>query len=254
MEGLRKPLQGVRNIVRFNWHFYALAAAGVVALAVLVFFLPENFRFLAGAGSLLILTPVALSLLVSLYVYDLSGLYELAWLDALGSEEHGKFANIHAGFDETSLLLRKKFPGVELLVFDFYDPEKHTEVSVKRARRAYPAFPGTREVSTSRLPLHNNSVDVIFLVFAAHEIRDEKERIAFFRELRRTLRDDGKIVVTEHLRDLPNFLAYTIGFFHFMPRSSWLRTFGQVGLKISGQEKVTPFVTTFILEKDGAES
>ena len=34
-------------------------------------------------------------------------------------------------------------------------------------------------------------------------------------------------MVTEHLRDLPNFLAYTVGFFHFLSVASWHRPFGR---------------------------
>ena len=78
------------------------------------------------------------------------------------------------------------------------------------------------------------------------------KRTAFFRELRRVLKPDGEIFVTEHFRDLPNFLAYTIGCFHFLSRArTWERTFAEAGLRIAREQKTTPFITTFILEKDG---
>ena len=35
MENLRKPFQGILNIVRFNWHFYVLAAFFIGVLLVL---------------------------------------------------------------------------------------------------------------------------------------------------------------------------------------------------------------------------
>lgn len=253
MERLRKPFQGVKNIVRFNWHFYLPAAAGVVLLFLATSFMPFPYSGIALAVCILLLASTTISLLVSLYVYDLSGLYELRWLDGLPITGNGKIASINAGFDETSVLLRQKFPGTELSAFDFYDPAKHTEVSIKRARRAYPAFPGTKEISTARIPAEDHSFDGIFLILAAHEIRSEEERIVFFRELGRTLSDNGTIIVTEHLRDLPNFLAYNIGFFHFISRSSWLRTFKNAKLKIVVEKKITPFITTFILEKDGTQ-
>ena len=43
--------------------------------------------------------------------------------------------NINAGFDETSYILDDKFPNATIKAFDFYDAEKHTEASIKRARK-----------------------------------------------------------------------------------------------------------------------
>jgi ubiquinone/menaquinone biosynthesis C-methylase UbiE len=81
--------------------------------------------------------------------------------------------------------------------------------------------------------LQANSVDYIFLIFAAHEIRNEAERTSFFKQLKNVLKDDGKIIVTEHQRDLPNFIAYTIGFFHFYTNKTWKKIFTQSALSHS---------------------
>ncbi len=91
-----------------------------------------------------------------------------------------QLVNINAGFDETSLLLKEKYPDSDLIVFDFYDPVKHTEISIERARKAYPQFPGTTKISTNNIPLKDNSADYIFLLLAAHEIRNDEERIDVF--------------------------------------------------------------------------
>ena len=93
--------------------------------------------------------------------------------------------------------------------------------------------------------------DQVYLIFAAHEIRDEKERDIFFQEVKRVLKPDGQIIITEHLRDFSNFMAYTIGFFHFMPKKNWEKNFRSAGLSCVNKVKSTPFVTTFILEKNG---
>jgi hypothetical protein len=95
--------------------------------------------------------------------------------------------------------------------------------------------------------------DQIFLILAAHETRNESERIFFFKELNRTLKQKGKIVVTEHLKDLQNFLAYNIGFFHFVSRSAWISTFESSDFKMVQEFKITPYLTTFVLEKNGTE-
>jgi ubiquinone/menaquinone biosynthesis C-methylase UbiE len=193
-----------------------------------------------------------ISLSVSYFVYDCSSLYKLTWLHNL--QIGNKIININAGFDETSQLIRKRYPNAELSVLDFYDPTKHTEVSIKRARKAYLPFPKTIRTSTTHLPVQDESADNIFTFFSAHEIRNDDERVAFFNELNRVLTPEGQVIVTEHLRDTANFIAYNIGFLHFHSRWTWLQTFGKAGFKVSNEIKITPFISTFILNKNGTAS
>lgn len=251
---MRKPFQGVWNIIRFNWQFYVLAIVSTVVLLLL----RNNFNAALRAASdilvVLIIGSTLISLVVSCYIYDFSNLYTLSWLDTLPIKGNHKIVNINAGFDETSNLLKSKFANSELLVFDFYDPAKHTEVSIKRARKAYPPFPNTQQVKPADLPLKANSADKIFAILSAHEIRNEEERKSFFKELRRVLSPTGQIIVTEHLRDAANFLAYNIGAFHFHSKASWLKAFQSSGLRVAEEIKITPFITTFILDKNGVTS
>ena len=246
----RKPLQGVSNIVRFNWHYYA---AGLLCLGAGMAVRP----YLAGAANVLVLGLVlmaglsmVISLAVSLYVYDLSGLYAFTWLRELPGAPGATLVNIHAGFDETSALLQQRYPRATWRVFDFYDPRKHTEISIRRARKAYAAFPGTQAVATGGLPLPAGSVDGVLLILAAHEIRDPAERIGFFAQLHAALRPGGKVVVVEHLRDGYNLAAYHFGFFHFYARRTWLHAFGAAGLQLVAETKITPFVSVFTLQKN----
>jgi SAM-dependent methyltransferase len=244
MAALRTPYQGVWNILRFNWHFYVLALVAVLTLYMFATSLdhPLLHMGLVLLAGLVVFTTLV-SLAVSHYIYDRSGLYELHWADGT----KGVMVNIHAGFDETSALLRARFNPRQLIALDFYDPKKHTEVSIRRARKAYAPFPGTRAVRTDALPLADASADRVFVILAAHEVRDEAERIACFQELRRVIGARGRVVVLEHLRDVPNFLAYTIGFFHFHSRATWMRTFERSGLQVSSETKVTPFLSCFNL-------
>ena len=127
---MRKPFQGVWNIIRFNWQFYVLAIVSTVVLLLLRTNFNAPFRTASNILVVLILGSTLVSLVVSCYVYDFSGLYSLSWLDNLPSKANEKIVNINAGFDETSNLLKSKFANSELIVFDFYDPTKHTEVSI----------------------------------------------------------------------------------------------------------------------------
>jgi ubiquinone/menaquinone biosynthesis C-methylase UbiE len=254
MDTMRKPFQGVWNIIRFNWQFYVLAIISIVVL----FLLRNHFNAVLRAACdilvVVIIGSTLISSVVSWYIYDFSDLYKLSWLDNLAIKGNGKIANINAGFDETSILIKSKFANSELLVFDFYDPAKHTEVSIKRARKAYSPFPNTQQVRTNHLPLQDNSTNTVFAILSAHEIRNDDERNLFFKELHRVLTATGQIIVTEHLRDTANLLAYNIGFFHFHSRTTWLNTFHNAGLRVTGEIKITPFITTFILDKNGTAS
>lgn len=251
MEITRSPLQGVFNIIRFNWHFYVFAVLFFLLLFFSLAYVHLPYRILLQAILLAAIVTTIISLLVSFYVYDLSALYKLTWLDNVSLAPNAKIVNINGGFDETSVLLQHKFPNAELLVLDFYDPLKHTEISLQRARKAYPPFPNTQAVTTTELPLAENSIDAIFAILAAHEIRNSEERISFFAELNRVLKSDGQIIVVEHLQDVANFLAYNIGFRHFHSYSTWQQSFSRAGLTLYQELKITPFITVFILRKNG---
>ena len=249
MEVNRKPFQGVINIIRFNWHFYVIAFVVLVCLAITGRFLSSGLQIIINIMIILATASVMISLAVSYYIYDLSGLYKLRWIQT--DKQQQSLLNINAGFDETSELIKQKCPDSELSICDFYNPRLHTEVSIKRARAAYPPYPGTISAKTDYLPFQDETFDQIFAILAAHEIRDKKERILFFRQLRRILKPDGQIFITEHLRDLNNFWAYNIGFLHFHSQKTWLHTFEKAGFIVKEEQKSTPFITTFILEVNG---
>jgi SAM-dependent methyltransferase len=249
METKRNGLTGVTNIIRFNYGYYLFGIGFIIVLfsfAAMTIGLLQTGLYIAG---LAVSFALVVSLLVSWYVYDLSRLYDLDFLNKKIIEGNGTQLNIHAGFDETSGLLQQKYPNNRLIIFDFYNPEKHTEISIKRARQSYPPYPGTVAVTTSSLPLENQSIDNAFLFFAAHEIRDDNERKTFFKELYRVVHPEGHIHIIEHLRDFPNFLAYTIGAFHFLSVNTWQNTFEKSGWKTKREQQLNPFVKYYILTK-----
>lgn len=241
----RGSFQGVANILRFNWPFFGFALAGTVATVFVASLAPTPWSVLGWLAATGILATTTVSLVVSWYVYDRSGLYTLAWLPERIPK---RILNINAGFDETSALLAARYPSANLEVHDFYEPARHTEASIRRARKAYPPYPGTQATTTGKLECPDSSADLICMILSAHEIRDEEERVGFFREVARVLESEGRIVIVEHLRDTANFLAYTIGFFHFHSHEAWERTFHGAGLTLETEVKHTPFLSVFILK------
>ena len=248
---LRHPYQGISNIVRFNWHYYVLAVALIFSLGIITPFLGYVYTLPMTMLMAAITIRTAISLFVSYYIYDASDLYSLSWLQKLVIDNNSVLVNINAGFDETSAIISNKYPANKLWVFDFYNPEKHTEVSIERARKAYPSFPGTQIISTTNIPIADGSADYLLLIMAAHEIRDSVERIQFFKLLNKKLASNGRVVVVEHQRDLANFLAFNFGFFHFYSPANWENTFRESGFKIESKTKHTSFISIDRLAKNG---
>lgn len=247
MARLRQPMQGVLNVVRFNWHFYAGSFVLIVSLWAIAESIPNDISLYLLVVALLMVLQIITSLAVSFYVYDYSKFYTFSWLNYPVIKTGMTVLNIHAGFDETSATLATKYPGINLKVLDFYDPAKHTEVSIKRARKVYPSYPGTQQVSTVKIALPTKTIDIMFVTFSAHEIRDKQERVVFFKELNRILNKGGTVIITEHLRTVNNFWAFNIGFFHFYTRRSWYQVFESAGFTTVFEQKTTPFATTFFL-------
>jgi ubiquinone/menaquinone biosynthesis C-methylase UbiE len=246
MELKRKKFQGVLNILSFNRHFYVY---GFIALAILIasFVIFNWSNLLLGIIISGFLYGLLMPLLVSAYVYDFSGYYDFKWLNKLNlaDSEKTKILNINAGFDETSFIIKNHFPKSDLQVFDFYNAEKHTEPAIIRARKVSLVYPNTQEVISNSFTLKDNSVDLIFLLSSAHEIRSQKEKIEFLKECYRVCKSDANIIMIEHLRDFPNFMAFTIGFTHFFSKRTWRNAFKSAGFKTFSEQKFTPFMSIF---------
>ena len=245
----RRPFQGVWTVIRFNWHLHAIALSAAAILLAGSLFLTDYAALVCAVTAALAVLTITISLLATWHAYDASGLYQPTWL-APELEDAHHAANIHAGFDETTGMLKSAFPHIDWHIFDFYDPAKHTEISIRRARKAHPPSPDTIGIETGRIPLPDASLDRVLLLLAAHEIRDRQERVCFFRELKRVLAPGGRVIVTEHLRDLPNIAAYSIGAWHFHPRAEWLATFHAAGWRVAREFRNNLLITTLILESD----
>jgi len=247
-QGLR--FSGVANILKFNRPQYV--AALFVALAAAFFLGMVESRAWALVAGLILAGTVYLSiasLLASLWIYDLSGLYGFGWLERCMTLTPSHIVRIHAGFDEAGAALKSRFPESKHDSLDFYDPLRHREASIEKARLDRRKDPECRPVSTDTFGLQDESADLIVLFLAAHEIRDAAERRIFFAEVERILVKKGRVVLVEHLRDPANMLVFGPGFLHFWSENEWRTCAASAGLQSSLSFRITPFVKVFVFGK-----
>jgi SAM-dependent methyltransferase len=240
------------QILRYNLPMYLAALAGclAVALAIALLPLPRPLAALAALGAAMGLLWSVSSLLASHYIYDRSPLSAWSWLSGLLPAPPRRWASLHAGLDETFGELERLFPNGGTTL-DVYDPREMTEPSIERARRLAPTravVPATVADFRS-LPFEDSSLDAVFLIFAAHELRRPESRLLFFREIARSLAPGGRVVLVEHLRDARNFLVFGPGFVHFLARREWLRLARESGLAVRQESRITPFVAVLVLER-----
>jgi ubiquinone/menaquinone biosynthesis C-methylase UbiE len=250
----RGKYDGVLSILQYNWHFYAASLCALVGIGALLW-----FRLLPRAGEALLIGAATLtafwslsSLLVSYYVYDYRGVTRWKWIPRILSFPPQQWLNIHAGLDESTLILTQFFPNTRYMVVDIYDPQEMTEPSIARARRLRSSLEPTVAGKLDALPLPDRNRDTLFLLFAAHEIRQSSRRTEFFLESARVLANSGQLLLVEHLRDWRNFVAFGPGFLHFHSRDEWLRLAHDAGLTVEREDRITPFVRYFLMTKAGA--
>ena len=238
----RSKFQGLRNVVRFNYDMY-IKAAIVLGLAFTIPW-PQEILWLVRLGALGASYFLLSSLAASHYIYDRSDLYGWSWmLDRFPALE--SIVNIHSGFDETTSQLRELYPEADLTTLDFYDPTIITEPSIEIARKLYPS-PKSVQVKSDDLPLDSGQEKFICCILAAHELREQHQKVAFLREVKRSLQVEGHFLMLEHMRDTANFLAFGPGFVHFFSRRTWVDALTEAGLSIREEFTLTPFLRGFV--------
>src|SRR4030095_13830839 len=98
-EGGVRMTHGVRQIVRFNWPFYALAGGALLIAPPVVASLPlpGPARVILYAATVLSALWVVTSLVASWIVYDRSPLMRWDWLPRALGFQPGAWLNIHSG-------------------------------------------------------------------------------------------------------------------------------------------------------------
>jgi SAM-dependent methyltransferase len=246
----RPVWDGTIQILRYNLPFYlATGVACVLAGGAAIALSPP----LVVAGVLWVAVVLAAgwsltSLLISHWVYDRSQLRSWEWMARCLEHPPRRWALLHAGLDETRGALRHLLGG-DITELDIYDAVEMPSGSIARAR-GFAAEHGSGAAAPAdfrALPFADGELDAIVLVFCAHELRRREARERLFVEVARAVRSGGNVVLVEHLRDVPNFLAFGPGCLHFQTRRAWLVASEHAGFAVAAERKITRFVTAFTL-------
>lgn len=238
-------------VILFN---YKKLLLGIV-VSLLLFFLSSQFNSdlvswtFITFGFLILLNIIA-SLLASYILYDQSNLYNIEDLDQyVNFKQINNAVLVHASFDPLSLEIEDKFPNLNLTVCDIYGNRHEHESGIKVSKKVFPPNPKEIKIHPNQLPFEDNSQDVILAITAVHEILNHQDRVLFFKEAKRILKDNGIIVLSEQFRDTTNFMFFNIGAFHFLSKKQWTKAIGEASLKISKWIKITPFATMLVIKK-----
>ncbi|MCE9584409.1 MAG: methyltransferase domain-containing protein [Planctomycetes bacterium] len=235
------------RLARYNWPLYAavvVTVSGGTAAACLV---PRlEVRLAAAAAAVVAEWFGAASFLAFHAMFDCSEFGKWTWLREELAPPPARWLHLSAGIELTHAPLAALFPGSAGRDVDLYDPVTMPAPAIGRAQENKGS---ALRAKPDALPADAASVDAAVVVLAAHEIHALDMRKSFFRELDRVLAPGGRIVLVEHLRNLPALLAFGPGFLHFLPRSEWLRRTGEIGFRVARERSFTPFIRVFVCER-----
>ncbi len=243
------------RIAGYNWPLYA-AAGGGLALGIVLACLPgipQPLRWVGVSGAGIAAWYACASFWAFHSMFDRSDLLGGQWLAQEVPQVPGRWVQVNAGLEETTLPLADLFPGAEGKTLDLYDPTVMTEPAITRARQQK-AERSTIAIQPEALPIADGWAELVVVMLAAHEIRDGQKRQRFFEELRRVVCESGTVIVVEHLRDLAAALAFGPGIFHFFPHGEWLRLGKRAGLEVERERRITPFVRVFVYRARAAQN
>ncbi len=250
---MNRHFQGMLQIVRFNPWFYLAGTLLLIIAALILAFgwmaWPWPLRWLALGALSLALWWLLASLVVSHLVYDWSDWSHGGWLlKMIDQQLSERVLNVHCGFDETTMRLRRWLPDSDVVALDLYDANRLTERSIHRARSFLPPLPGTLKGTPESWPDLGAAFDMVCFLLSAHEYRCSEEREALFHRARESLHSGGRVILAEHVRDTANFLAFGPGFLHFHTPASWQQAWQRAGFQVRDHQRVTPWLRVWQLQ------
>jgi ubiquinone/menaquinone biosynthesis C-methylase UbiE len=246
---------GTISTILYNWPLFSGALFfGLIAIAASIFLrAPLNWLLLiAGAATCIVVLNIWIA---SFIVYDWGQQREYERLATLGNLSNANVViDITVGKLRGTRGLLTRFQQGHYFVIDIYDPDKMSDLALKRARELEPPLEAGRRIyrrkgKAGNLPIPHNWADVIYCSFSLHEIQNSADRQAIFNEFTRILKPNGKLLIAEHGRDWPNFLVFGLGALSFVSPKTWTKHINKAGLDITHHERWRGLVHLWVAER-----
>jgi ubiquinone/menaquinone biosynthesis C-methylase UbiE len=234
---------GTLSTLLYNWPIFGgTLFFGVVTVTASTWLAsPWNWLLLiAGLGSFGLILNI---LFASFIVYDWGHKREYdRLLELAGLHSANVVIDITCGkLRGTQGLLSRLKQGHYFLI-DIYDGQKMTDSALRRAREMAPPLESDRRIyrrtgQAESLPIPHNWADLVYCSFSLHELQHSQDRQKIFAEFARILKPNGKLLMAEHGRDLPNFVAFGLGVFSFLTPAAWDKYMREAGFVIKHHER-----------------
>jgi hypothetical protein len=230
------------KVIRLNWPKYAGVLAIVLAAAASTIVggpspVSAALWIVGLPGAAWAVSSVA----ATYWSYDHRNVYRRL---AGGLGELGEWAAVHVGFDDSVPALTRSIGRLPVGVVAVPVP---AGPSLRRARALTGHLGGSGPAGPRSLA--GLTADSIFVTFAAHEVRGLAAQRALFGELRRALRPGGRLIITEHARDLANFAVYGPGVMHFQSLATWSVRAAEAGLSVESATSIAPFIHRLVCRR-----
>lgn len=233
------------DVLGFNIAPVVLApAAGALGMLAALTPQPLPLRIALAVGGLIAIILTTTAITSPWWVFERSSARRWDWVVRQAGEPR-RWLNLTTGFDDSTSTLRRSLSGQGRSI-DVVDPALALDHPLRRARRRFPP-PGS-PVDPVMLDgaVEPRSVDVVFLLMAAHEAHGPA-RSALLRSAARAIGPGGRLILVEHPRDAANIVAFGPGAWHFSRREAWIETTTEAGLRVVDETKLSPFVRGFVL-------
>jgi ubiquinone/menaquinone biosynthesis C-methylase UbiE len=165
-----------------------------------------------------------------------------------------QLANIDLGLRHQAILLSSHLTTGKITVVDVYNPQLTIDSALARARRQAPAAKHDPRLDWydghfNLLPLPDNSVEAVFLFQVLSEFNQHGDRQALLREVRRILKPNGRLLMSEKTASWLNWLLVSSSGTALKPVEYWHDLLVEAGFDILRQEEIQGLLSCFRADK-----
>ncbi len=241
------------------WPAYGWRYGGIVlALLLIGVSLWRNWLgmvFLAAALLLLVTYTLIAGIWGAQRLYGVNGLNPNKILLKLSQTQvNDSVACIDLGLKQQALTVGAQLVSGKLYVLDVYNPQWNTGQALQRTRSYAPLTVSDPRIiwydsPINLLPLPNNSVTAVFLPQILSEFNQHGDRETLLREIRRILKPNGRLLLSERMTTQTNWLTLAPGITRMQPPEYWQTLLEETGFEIRRKEDLQGLISCWRANK-----